>query len=194
MTKNYLIAALYRALEMLAWCIGMSVVICALCVSGPMPVGSLQRDIALIVAPVGFIVWNIVTLRVCYEGRHARDSYYIINLCAYAIFALVSAGVYFFFHTDVYTWLFVITRFARYSNLDISSPVAIGLFHIILILSIFLAPSGMEWVREKEEKRQREMANIPPVMEITPEVTPVWLGTEDKSNEGNETKEENSLS
>lgn len=167
MKKNIIYdIAFLRVVEMLLGCILPSVFICALCVSGPMPVGSIQRDITLIGAPVAFIAWNIIMLRRCYVAFRGARNYYIVNICAYAVFATVNLCAYIFLPIDAYTWIFVITRFGRYGNLGITSPIAIAMFHCINFASIFLAPIGMGWVLEKEAEERQYIEKMPPMLEI----------------------------
>lgn len=159
--------AFHRMLEMLFGCIIPSVFICVLCVSGPMPVGSIQRDVALIGAPILFLIWNIRVLRRCYKGLGGKSLYYYSNLYGYGVFALVNMFAYIFLPTDAYTWIFVITRFGRYADLGITSPVAIFIFHFLLFASIFLAPIGLGWVKIKaREEELRERA--PGFLEVNP--------------------------
>jgi len=185
--------ALHRMIEMLLGCIVPSVFICLLCVSGLMPVGSTQRDVTLICAPVAFIVWNIYNLRWCYKGLGGKSLYYYANICGYGAFAIINICSYIILPTDAYTWIFVITRFARYSSLGITSPVAITLFHIILFTSIFLAPIGLSWVKMaiKEEKELRERA--PGILEANP-LEQKRDSTEVQTNEIQKTKEKDSMS
>lgn len=162
---NYDIAFL-RVVEMLLGCILPSVFICALCVSGPMPVGSTQRDITLIGSPVAFIAWNIIMLRRCYVAFRGERNYYVVNICAYAVFATVNLCAYIFLPTDAYTWIFVITRFGRYSSLGITSPIAIAMFHCIVCASIFLAPIGLEWVKMAEKEEEELLAIAPGILDV----------------------------
>ncbi len=159
-------AAFYRVIEMLLGCILPSVFICVLCVSGPMPVGSIQRDITLIGAPVAFIAWNIIMLRRCYVAFKGSKIYYIVNIYAYAVFLIVNLCAYIFFPTDAYTWIFVITRLGRYSRLGITSPIAIILFHIAIIKSIFLAPIGLGWIKMKVKEEEELLARAPKRLDV----------------------------
>lgn len=165
--KRYLLyTATQRISEMLIGCIVPSVLICALCVSGPMPVGSLQRDAVLIAAPLIFMAWNVLMLRRCYAELADDVNYYVVNLCAYGAFALINLIAYIFLPTDGYTWIFVITRFLRYSNLGISTPVGIILFHIITAVSIFFAPLGMNWIFEAQREAEEFEETLPPRLEV----------------------------
>lgn len=133
----------HRAAEMLLGCILTSVIVCALCISGFMPVESFQRELMMIAAPVVFLIWNFRLLRRCFVAFAGGRIYYIANISAYGIFALLNLCAYKFLPTDSYTWIFVITRLGRYSNLGITSSVAIAMFHCLMLSSIFAAPIGL---------------------------------------------------
>lgn len=156
---------LRRAAEMLICCIGLSVLICFLCVSGPMPVGSIQRDVALNIIPFVFLGINIVMLRNCYVAFLGKKQYYTVNLCAYAMFAVVNIGAYIILPVDGYTWLFVITKILRYSRLELVPPLGIMIFHLLLLFSIPLAPIGMSWVHRRAEEKYVGEEMIPPRMD-----------------------------
>ena len=178
---------------MLLGCVLPSVFICALCVSGPMPVGSIQRDITLISAPVAFIVWNIIMLRQYYIAFAGNSAYYITNICAYAVFAIVNLCAYTFLPTDAYTWIFVITRFGRYTNLGITSPGGITLFHCIVFASIFLAPIGLGWIKMKAKEEEELLERAPGILKVNP-LEQKRDSMEVSTNENKEKKEKNSLS
>ena len=156
---------LRRAAEMLICCIGLSVIICIFCVSGPMPVGSIQRDAALNIIPFVFLAINIVMLRSCYVAFLGKKQYYTVNLYAYAMFAVVNIGAYIILPIDGYTWLFVITKILRYSRLELIPPVGIMIFHLLLFFSVFLAPIGMSWVHRSAEEKYVGEEMVPPRMD-----------------------------
>ena len=183
---------LHRVIEMLLGCVLPSVFICSLCVSGPMPVGSIQRDITLIGAPVAFIVWNIIMLRRCYVAFVGERTYYIANICAYVVFTIVNLCAYIFLPTDAYTWIFVITRLGRYTNLGITSPVGITIFHFIAFISIFLAPIGLGWIKMKVREEEELLERAPGILEVNP-LEQKKDSMEVSTNEDKEKKEENSL-
>lgn len=154
---------------MLIGCIFLSVLVSLLSISGWMPSGSIQRDLALIATPIIFMVWNVLVLRGCYSAMRGKKSYFIVNIWAYVIFAIINLSIFVFCSRTFYVWLFSITGFMRYSNLNISAPVSIALFHIILIASIFLAPIGMKWVKKREEEKMRYIEKMPPMLVIEQE-------------------------
>ena len=168
MEKYFNRATRKRTVEMLLGCILLSVVICILCISGAMPNGSRQRDFTLIFAPVIFMAWNVIRLRECYLDLGGKTLYYTSNIIALSVFALVELCVYVFMHMDIYTWLFVTTRFLRYTELGVSSVVGITLFNIILFLSIFLAPIGLGWIKVKIAEQKALESLAPGVLKVNP--------------------------
>lgn len=186
MLKNRIInIALHRMLEMLLGCIVPSVFICLLCVSGPMPVGSIQRDVTLISAPVLFLIWNIRALRRYYKKLGGKKLYYYSNLCGYGAFALINLLSYMFLPTDAYTWLFVITKLGRYTSLGITAPVAISLFNCSLFFSVFLAPIGLGWVKVEAREIRELRKRAPGVLNVNP----LEPKKEDTSSEKNNSPE-----
>ena len=168
MKKYFDIVTHKRTLEMLLGCILLSVVICILCISGPMPNGSTQREVVLIFAPVIFMTWNVLKLRKCYLALGGKTLYYVNNIIAWGIFVLVEVCVYVFAPMDIYTWLFVATRFLRYTSLGVPSKIGIALFNVILFLSIFFAPIGLGWIKEKIKEQKALESLAPGVLEINP--------------------------
>ena len=76
--------------------------------------------------------------------------------------------MYVFAPMDIFTWLFVTTRFLRYAGLGVSSKIGIALFNVILFLSIFFAPIGLGWIKEKI-KEQKALENLAPgILEVNP--------------------------
>lgn len=155
-----------RFVETLVWCVLISTVISFLCVSGAMPIASLQRDVALCICPIVFIAINVKKMRNCYYEIKNTALYYTINLCAYAIFSVLNLSSYVFFSREAYTWCFLITGFARFSRLEVATKISIMMFHCINLASIFLAPIGMGWVLEKEAEERQYIEKMPPMLEI----------------------------
>ena len=92
-----------------------------------------------------------------------------------------------------YSWLFLVTYLFGFSNIGLSSLSSILLFHIVLFISIFLAPIGLGWVKIKamERRELREMA--PGILEVNP-LEQKRDSTEVQTNEIQKTKEKDSLS
>ena len=125
-----------------------------------MPVGSLQRDITLIFAPIVFIIINFCFLRSCYAAVEGARVYYAANILSCLIFAFINIGAYKFLSADLHTWLFVITRFGRYVYIGINSLKAVFIFYCIVGVSVFLAPIGLGWIKREKEEKIREKADV----------------------------------
>ena len=93
-----------------------------------------------------FITVNFRMLRHCYFDLKNNFLYYTTNIAAYLLFALLSAFVYLVFSSEIYTWLFALTKFLKYTNIALSVPYSAAVFHLIGFLLIFLAPIGMGWI------------------------------------------------
>lgn len=183
-----------RIVESVVVSVVMSAFICLLCVTGAMPVGSLQRDIALVLLPLAYIIWNFRTLRKCYiiiDGD--TKLFYVSNLCTAVIFCGISMIAFVMLPRKAYSWFFLVTYLMRFTEIGITSPISIILFHVILTISIFLAPIGLGWVKIKamERRELREMA--PGILEVNP-LEQKRDSTEVQTNEIQKTKEKDSLS
>lgn len=169
-------AMMDRVIEMFLDSIVMSAFICLLCITGPMPVGSLQRSIALTALPFVYIVKNFFRLRKCYLIMRNDNSFYIANLFAATIYGTVSVVAYItasmIFSSialrKAYSWVFLVTYFLGFSNIGISTKVSILLFHCLLFISIFLAPVGFGWIKEKELEKEEFISRMPGMLEVNP--------------------------
>ena len=153
---------------MMSGCAVMSSIVCILCVSGPMPNGSIQRDIALAILSPIFIVWNILSLRRHYFYLHGIAEYYKVNLCDNIMFVLISVAFYICGSQKVYSWLFLATLMLRFSSIGITSIASILLFHASLVISVFIAIIGMGWVEEDNKEREELLERVPGVLTVNP--------------------------
>lgn len=102
--------------------------------------------LSLIIGAVIFFAVNVRMLRYCYyDMRNYRMEYYIVNMAAYLLFALVCFAVYFFCNSEVYAWLFVTTKLIRYTVVKVPILYSALFFHFIGLITIFLSPIGMKW-------------------------------------------------
>lgn len=93
-----------------------------------------------------FVTVNFRMLRCCYFDLRNNFLYYTTNIAAYLLFALLSAFVYLLFPSEIYTWLFAVTKFLKYTNTPLAVPYSAAVFHLIGFSVIFLAPIGMRWI------------------------------------------------
>ncbi len=106
----------------------------------------------LLIGTALFLFINVRMLRNCYFDLEGKSGYYLSNAIAYLLFALLSIFLYFFTTDEIYTWLFALTKFIRYTNFQVSTFISVCTFHIIGIFLIFIAPLGMaEIINEKLE-------------------------------------------
>ena len=77
--------------------------------------------------------------------------YFLINISAYLLFAILSFVVY-AFSNEWFTWMFAITKFVRYSNAALATHYSALLFHLLGILMILFAPAKMNWVFESHDE------------------------------------------
>lgn len=99
---------------------------------------------ALLIGAVIFFVVNIKMQRNCYYdmGEYHKE-YYIINTVAYLLFAAVCYLVYIFCSDEVYTWLFAITKWVRFTVNRIEIYLSALLFHLVGLATVFLSPAGV---------------------------------------------------
>lgn len=165
MVKFILYAAYRRFMEIAGSCVLLSSVISFLCKCNALPDGSGELVIGLYIAMAIFIVINIWMMRGCYYELKDTKVYFIVNYSAYIVFGLITILVYNLFSTEVYTWFFAITKFARYTNLYLPTVYSAAVFHTVIGIAIFLAPIGMSWVHISVEEKYVGEEMIPPRMD-----------------------------
>ncbi|MBQ3022484.1 MAG: hypothetical protein IJD91_04065 [Clostridia bacterium] len=171
MTKEDIIAIFYRLGEMLLGSVFMSALVCYLCTSTKyMPVESHQRDITLMILPIIYLIWNVFRLRGFFVVVAEKKIYLAVNLCATALFILISLISYNFIPEELYSWLFLATYLGGFTNLGISGEMSILLFYAVIMVTIFLSPINMGWVQEEIEEINDSFENLPPEMKIASDV------------------------
>ena len=165
MNKFILYVAYKRFLEILGSCVLLSVIISFLCKINALPDGSRELVIGLYIAAAVFLVINIWLLRACYYLLRNTKQYFIVNYGAYFAFGLITVLVYKLFSPEAYTWLFAITKFARYTNLYLPTVYSAAIFHMAMGIAIPLAPIGMSWVHRRAEEKYVGREMVPPRMD-----------------------------
>lgn len=113
---------------------------------------------ALSVTLVVFNVINVGRYRWSYAHLENEKDYYVINIIAYLIFALINVVCIFILPNAAYTWIFLTTkleRFVLYGVVDVNSfwrglLFSSIIFHMVGIGAIFCAPFGLDWVSDDE--------------------------------------------
>ena len=93
-----------------------------------------------------FIIENIRMLRGCYYALKNDKVYLIVNISVYIVFALITYAFYWLAPKIIFTWLFAVTRFGEFVFEPMKTSISIAIFHIIQLIIIFIAPTGMNWV------------------------------------------------
>ncbi len=91
-----------------------------------------------------FLVANVKMQRDCYFDLRDKKLYYFTNISAYIAFALFGFAVYFIGGGTIYTWLFSVTKFAKFFSRGISVPVSAAMFHCIGLAAVLVSPLGMD--------------------------------------------------
>ncbi|MBQ3038872.1 MAG: hypothetical protein IJD30_06830, partial [Clostridia bacterium] len=78
--------------------------------------------------------------------------YYISNTCAYLLFMAANIAVNVFVPDWLDTWLFLITKFMRFTRFEVSAATSFIIFHSIGFFIIFLAPIRMKYIIEEAKK------------------------------------------
>lgn len=142
---------LRRFLELIIPCALISAIAVVLNITGLFTTRITVFTIAFLGAVIWFVL-NITMLRRCYLDLRDIKVYYISNFIAYAIFGLCTVIVYLCFSNAVYGWIFAITKFFRYTNLNISTVISTAIFHFLGGLMILLSPLGMGWIYMLEDE------------------------------------------
>ena len=103
-----------------------------------------------------FWVVNTILLRRCRFALPDRKTYLTANYIAFGAFVLFSLIFLVLVDSETYTWLFAITKFLKYSNIQLGASFMFGdeamtdtffasmIFHAITAFVIWAAPAGME--------------------------------------------------
>ena len=102
--------------------------------------------IALLIGIAVFVLINVRMLRQCYFEFRSNIIYFLVNMSSYLFFAGVTIAVYYLCSKECFTWLFAVTKFAKYLGFDINNLLSLLLFHIIGLLMVTFAPIGMSWI------------------------------------------------
>ena len=144
-----------RFIELLLTCAVISSVMTILNLSEAVE-GKTCLFMGLLLGTAVFIFVNVIMLRRCYFDLQSKYRYYTANIIAYILFVAVSFAVYFLCSNECYAWIFAITKFARYTNAELSTQHSALLFHGIGLLTVIFAPLGMSWVFMNEDDYDEE--------------------------------------
>ena len=143
MDTNILKLIRRRFLELLFWEIFLSVIVTALSKAD----GELNENIlgaASIWSVVIYAFINMFQQRKCCFELIDKKLYYRINYFAYCMFIILSMLLSVFSHTSWYMWFFSITGFVSYIYELMPVEISAIIFHIIMLVNIFVSVLGME--------------------------------------------------
>lgn len=157
-----------RLAEILIVSVILSTGVCLMCVGGCLPINSVRRNIVLNLLPIAYIIWNFISLRRCYIVLCNDRKYYLSNLVATLVFVGTSIVAFIILPRKLYSWIFLITGLGSFLNVKVPAAIAIFLFHTIVFISIFLAPVGFGWIKEKELEKEEFISRMPGMLEVNP--------------------------
>ena len=102
----------------------------------------------MVVMTVIFIVVNVLLLRRCYLDIYNKPVYYTSNFVAYLLFAGITFIAHALFPSEIFAWLFGITKVMRYSFLELTTVTSMFIFHGMGLLMIALASVDLGWIFE----------------------------------------------
>ena len=102
--------------------------------------------VIMITLTAGVAVYMLIQMRMlrqCYFDLQILPVFYLANYASWLAFAGLHGGLYYICNTEIYTWLFSITKFAQFSEYNISSLQSVLIFHGCILVLILAAPLGM---------------------------------------------------
>ncbi len=139
-----------RVIELFSTEAILSLIVTALNVAGLLTT-QLELFVALLSGVLIFAAVNILQMRHCYFDLKNDFLYFSSNISAAILFAALQFLIYIFADSDVYTWIFAITKCARYLFLGLPIVISALIFHLISLATILISPIGMSWVFSIED-------------------------------------------
>lgn len=139
-----------RFFELMITCAGISAAITFLHTCNIITSES-QLGICLLFGLAVFIFINVRMLRQCYFELRSNGTYFLVNMSAYLLFTGTAFAVYCLGSKECFTWLFAVTKFAKYSNLNIDNLTSLLVFHIIGLSMMIFAPIGLSWIFKDDD-------------------------------------------
>lgn len=143
---------LFRVLELLASAVVLSAVITLFNVMG-LVVKRYLLVLTILAFNIIYVLFNISKLKMCYYDLRNKKNYYALAFLSHLIFAAINVLCYTLFSNKVYAWAFSITKILTYTG--INTKISIFFFHLIGIVTIFIASIGMEKILKETEKKEK---------------------------------------
>ena len=148
--NSILFASGRRFVEMLLWMVMLSALIFGLYNAGVISSTATGCFISLMLGAIAFWSQNYRWLCRCRMSVPDRRIYLIVNYVPYAVIMIISFIVLASFESEVYTWLFAITKFWKYTaalSFDdgtVTTAISAGIFHAFTLVLIWFAPYNIE--------------------------------------------------
>lgn len=120
------------------------------------PPNHTSYGICFFISAIIYIILQIRMLRENYAFLQSKEIYYKYNYCAYSIYIVLGVILFFMNKSRTYTWIFGLTKSIHHFLPEISSLISAIIFHCIIILVIYFAPIGMQWVMNFKEEEEIE--------------------------------------
>lgn len=122
-----------------------------------------EEHIILMSLSIGVLIYLLINIKLliyCYNYLKNKSDFIYVNYVAYGAFAGVNLITYILGDMELYTWLFAITKFARYSPFGISNIVSALIFHIVMVVMLFLVFVGMSIYKKKENVESNNIVTL----------------------------------
>lgn len=154
-----------RFLIMLGICIFLSAVIGVLAFYGFVDGNMRGRTGILTIAAVAiFLYFNFSSLRNTYADIKNQKRYFLFNIIACLMFAMVNAVFYLKTNNLIYGFTFGITKFLSTIILPtgfiFGNILSAAILHFLLLVSVLLAPIGMDWIFLVQEEDEADLLEI----------------------------------
>lgn len=150
--NGILFASGRRFVEMLLWMVILSALIFGLYKAGVIASTATGCFISLMFGAVLFWLQNFRWMCRCRMSVPDRRIYLIVNYVPYVIIMIISYIILALFDSEVYTWLFAITKFWKYTEAlsfddgTVTTVISSGIFHLFTLLLIWFAPYSVEYI------------------------------------------------
>ncbi|MBQ3426235.1 MAG: hypothetical protein IJH37_03705 [Clostridia bacterium] len=148
--KGILFASARRFVEMLLWMVILSALIFGLYKAEVIMPTTTGCFVSLMIGAILFWLQNFRWLCRCRVSVPSRRIYLIVNYVPYAVIMIISYIILAFYDSQVYTWLFSITKFLKYGEVlsfdtgTATTVISSFVFHLITLLLIWFAPYSIE--------------------------------------------------
>ncbi len=137
----------YRFLSVLGLSIVFSAIPTILSLNGIVFFSQRRLLFGLAAMCVCFLFLDIFFMRKDYYRIAHKRKYRMVNYISHGAFAVINiVACRFFAHTQIYAFVFGITKVLRFSHCNINPVISAIVFNAVVLISIHFAPAGMKWL------------------------------------------------